>query len=91
MNDKIIGQVVNTVLEIRNIRQAVKYFSDKEVLSATRKLYGGKTDRSERNVDIVLKYGRPNFEQRGFIKKCQKSGEPFPIKKIQIKFTSKKK
>ncbi len=90
MSDSEIGRVVNTVLEIKNVRQAVKYYSPTEVLCVTRKLFRGKIDRRD-NIDLVVKIGKPNFEQRAFIKKCKKAGEPFPIKKIQIKYVPIKK
>ena len=91
MLDKDIGRVVNTVLEIRNVHCAVKYFSEKEVISATRRIYNGKIDRRDKSVEILVKIGKPNYIQCEFIKKCKKVGEPFPVKKIQIKYIPKKK
>ena len=64
--------------------RATKYVSENHVITATRKRYGGKILKRN-NIDIVLKIGRPNFAEREFIKLCKKAGEPFPIKKIQIK------
>lgn len=67
-------------------RQATKYFSEKQVVTATRRLYGGKIDKRDRSVEILFKVGSPNCREREFIKKCKKAGEPFPIKNIQIKW-----
>jgi hypothetical protein len=39
----------------------------------------------------VFTIGKPNYEEREFIKKCKKAGEPFPVKKIQVKFYNKSK
>lgn len=89
MDDKIIGRVVNQVLEIKGVRQATKYFSDKEVLNATRKTYGPKGKKrilKGDGVEIVLKWGKPNLAQRQFIKSCKKAKEPFPIKNIQLRY-----
>lgn len=91
MLDKDIGKVVNAVLENKNARNAVKYFSDKEVISASRVIYGGRIDSRDKSVTIVVKIGKPNFAQREFIKLCKKAKEPFPVKMIQIKYLPKKK
>jgi len=40
---------------------------------------------------MVLTIGRPNYAEREFIKLCKKAGEPFPVKKMQLKFYPKKK
>lgn len=65
-------------------RQAVKYVSPKEIVRATRRLQRGRVPCG--NIDIVLTIGRPNYKDRQFIKKCQKVGEPFPVKKIQLRY-----
>lgn len=71
--------------------RATKYLSEKEVVTATRKLFGNKIDKRDRNIEIILKIGRPNYIEREFIKQCKKAGEPFPVKKIQLKFPPKRK
>ena len=71
--------------------KVTKYFTDKDVATATRRCYQRKIDRRDTRVEILFKVGRPNFEEREFIKKCKKAGEPFPVKKIQIKYPPKKK
>lgn len=72
-------------------KRATKYLSSDLVVSAQRKSYGNKLDRRGHNIDIVLKIGKPNYAERDFIKQCKKAGEPFPVKKVQLKaFPSKK-
>ena len=71
--------------------KVTKYFTGKDVVTATRRCYGRKIDRRDTRVEILFKIGRPNFEEREFIKKCKKAGEPFPVKRIQIKYLPKKK
>ena len=82
MDYKIFSVLADMILVGGAVR-ATKYISEKEVVTATRKRYGGKVLRG--NAEIVFKVGKPNFKEREFIELCKKAGEPFPIKKIQIK------
>ena len=66
--------------------QATKYFSEQEVVRAVRRRYKGKIKKND--IYIIFKIGKPNFAERKFIKLCKKSGEPFPIKKIQLKLVA---
>ena len=65
--------------------KATKYISEKETVKATRKRFKGKIRKRERIVEIIFTVGSPNYEEREFIKKCKKTGESFPVKKIQLK------
>jgi len=91
---KIPRNVFFNLVEMLLITQAwkvTKYYSDKDVATATRRSYGRKIDKRATRIEILFKIGRPNFEEREFIKKCKKAGEPFPIKRIQVKYPPKKK
>jgi hypothetical protein len=66
--------------------KATKYISDKLTIKATLKRYKGKIPRKGDALDIVFTVGKPNYEERDFIKMCKKVGEPFPVKKVQLKF-----
>lgn len=46
----------------------------------------GKIYKRDKIIEIIFKVGKPNFKERMFIKQCKKVNEPFPIKKIQIKW-----
>lgn len=70
-------------------RMATKYVSEKEIVRATRRRYRGKIVKNAKNTDIVLTLGRPNYRERIFIKRCRAAGEPFPIKKIQLRLPSR--
>lgn len=65
--------------------KAVKYINEKMTVKATRKRFKGKILKNERRIEIMFTVGQPNYEERDFIKKCKKTGEPFPVKKIQVK------
>lgn len=86
---RIFSDLAEVLLTI-NAWKVTKYYSDKDIARATRRMYQGKIGSGKR-IEIEFTIGRPNFEEREFIKKCKKSGEPFPVKKIQIKYPPKKK
>lgn len=80
--DKFVGETVNFLVDTSS-RKATKYVSDKLVINATRRTYGGKIVKG--NIEVVLKIGKPNYAERQFIKLLKKSKEPFPVKNIVTK------
>lgn len=78
----VIAQLIKLTLNGSVIR-ATKYISEKEIVRAVRRTYGGKM---RGNAEIHLTIGVPNYQEREFIKKAKKAKESFPIKKIQIKY-----
>lgn len=82
---KLIGQLVEIIVE-GEAKKVTKYLSPKLVVKATRH---GKVDRRSTQVHVLLTLGRPNFTERQFIKKCEKAGERFPVRKHQIKWPKK--
>lgn len=85
-----IAKVVEQLIE-SGAHKATAYLSDKFIVNATRRLFKYRTPGKTENVQILLIVGKPNYTQRLFIKQCKKAGEPFPIRKIQLKFPAKKK
>ena len=83
MAGTVFHQLVDALLTT-GAYKATKYLTAKEVAKATRTRYKGKFHDSGR-LEILFTMGRPNYEEREFIKKCKKAGEPFPVKKIQLK------
>lgn len=81
-NGKIYCEVLDYVIAGEAVK-ATKYMAPNHIIRASRKTYKGKFGRG--NIEIVLTIGKPNFLEKEFIKKCKKVGEPFPIKKIQLK------
>jgi hypothetical protein len=75
-----MGKVMDLVL-FSGMKHAVKFIQPDHVLKATRR---GKDNRAN-HIEILVTVGKPNFRERAFIKACKKAGEPFPIKKIQVK------
>lgn len=71
--------------------KATKYFNDNDKLTvkATRKLFnynGRKVDKRLRSTEIMVTIGRPNYEEREFIKKAKKAGQSFPAKAVLVKY-----
>lgn len=68
--------------------KATKYVSPTMTVKATRH---GRPRRNEKKITMVLTIGRPNYAERRFIKDCRKAGEPFPVRKVQLKFAPRRK
>ena len=77
--------LAKAILEDGAIR-AVKYCSPKLTVKATRRLTRKKIDKRNKHVEILFTVGPPNFDERIFIRQAIKAGEPFPIKKLQLKW-----
>ena len=69
------------------VRKATVYLSEDTVVKATRRHRGAKNSRT---TELILTLGRPNYEERAFIKTCKKAGEPLPVRKVQLKFFPKR-
>lgn len=80
---KICEKVIEPIVR-GGIIKATKFIDEKFVIRATRKCFNKKICKGD--IEIILKIGKPNFEERIFIKNAKKAGEPFPIKKIQLKW-----
>ena len=88
MNIQQCAAVLEAVLQEKVVK-ATKYLSPKEIVRAVRRTYGGRIPRG--NVEITLTIGKPNYDERAFVKTLVKAGEPFPMKKIQLKFERAKR
>jgi hypothetical protein len=82
----IYEKLMETILA-PGIKKAAYFHSEKEVAKVTLR---GKRDKRDRHSTFLVTIGRPNYDEREFIKKCKKAGEPFPVKKIQVKLEVKK-
>ncbi len=81
--DRVIDALLTQYAGKSPARRATLYVDHDYVISAC--LQQRPHKRALRHT-IVLKIGRPNFREREFIRACKKAGEPFPVKKIQLKF-----
>jgi wobble nucleotide-excising tRNase len=81
---KVFSELAECIL-VDGAYKATKYINEKLTIKATRKRYKGKRLWGHA-IDIIFTVGKPNYEEREFIKMCKKAGEPFPVKKMQVKF-----
>lgn len=83
----VVGDLVGHVLSSLNVKRATKFLSPGMVVKAT---YVGKPGGRARAHHVKVTIGSPNYAEREFIKQCKKAGEPFPVKKVQLKFVKGK-
>ena len=81
-----VKQVVTAVFG--GARRATKYLSPKWIVRATAPNF--KRSNDVRHGQMVLTIGRPAYAERQFIKAAKKAGEPFPVKKVQLKMPRKR-
>ena len=77
-----IARVVEAVLELQ-CRKAFIVLSPDMVVTAARR---HPPRRNARSTTVVLTVGKPNYAVRKFIRMCRAAGEPFPVRKIQLKW-----
>lgn len=72
-------------------RSATKYLDQNTTVRVSRKIFkrGGKRRGTDETLLVTL--GRPNYSARQFVKACKRAREPFPVRKIQLKFPIKRK
>jgi hypothetical protein len=87
--DAVGVEAAISALLIRGAKRATVYRSPRLVVSAQRVMFQGRIDGRDSRATIVVKIGAPNFAERKFIKACQKAGERFPVRKVQLKFPPK--
>lgn len=69
-------------LHIKRVKTATHYASPTRVVRVTEV---GKWRKRGRALHFRITLGKPNYATRRFIKNAVKAGEPFPIKKLQLK------
>ncbi len=79
--ERAISQVAAAIIRY-DVKQAVKYLLPDYTVKAT--VQGNPDGRSHQRT-MLITYGRPNYAEREFIKLAKKAGEPFPIRKVQLR------
>ena len=64
---KIFSDLTKVLLAV-GAWKVTKYYTDKDVVTATRRCYGRKIDKRDTRVEILFKVGGPNFVKRIQIK-----------------------
>ena len=80
-----ISHLAAVLLDSGAVR-ATKYLGEKLTVKGKLKTYRGAINTRARTAEILFTFGAPNYAERQFIAKRRKSGEPFPVKKVQLKF-----
>lgn len=80
----VIGNVVKTLLE-SDAAKVTAFLSPNLTVKASRVMFGGRIDKRDARADVRVTIGVPNYAERRFIKACKDAGEPFPIKRLQVK------
>ena len=88
IDTKWIATVAAILIATKDAKSAIKYLSDKLVVKAA---WHNKPKANNRGETMVVTFGKPNYREMAFIKNLKKAGEPFPVKKIQLKFYPIKK
>lgn len=89
--EKAIVEVFRAFYEHPKAYRVTKYISEKLTVKVSLPRYKANKNKPAPKTygkfqgTIVI--GRPNYEQRQFIKLCKKAGEKFPVKKVQLKLT----
>ena len=81
------GRVLDTLIAT-GARRATSYLDENTIVRATAQR---RPDKRSRSQTYLLTIGKPAFLDRRFIRMAKKAGEPFPIKKVQLKFWPEKK
>lgn len=83
-----LTQAMHAMFNNPDARSATKYISPTERVTVTRLF---RTNRRNTRESLLVTYGAMNWAGRLFVKACQKAGEPFPVKKVQLRFWPKRK
>lgn len=84
---KAFSKVVN-VLIASDAKSATLYLEPRLVVRAT---WRHKPKANHLREELVLTFGAPNYLETIFSKQAVKAGEPFPIRKVQLKAWPKKR
>lgn len=85
---KALSQCFSVLSKTPDAWKVVKYLSPKETVVVARRRFAG---RRRPHEYLVVSIGPPNYESREFIKTCKAAGEPFPVKRVQIKRMPKRR
>lgn len=69
-------------------RSATVYLDTKTRVTAT---HVHRPDRRSRSTTISVTFGGLNWAGREFVKACKKAGEPFPVRRVQLRHWPKKR
>ena len=80
--------MVCSAIQATGAKTVIKIIDEKTVVKAT---YRFKPKGGNNREELVVTFGAPDYRTAQFIKRCKQAGEPFPVKKVQLRFWPKKK
>lgn len=80
---KAITKAIDALVATKS-HSATVYISEAATVRVTRLRYRGRRF-DHRKLEVRLTIGRPNHAARKFIRLAKAAGEPFPIRKVQLK------
>ena len=81
--------MIDWMMEQLQSSKAIKQVVYFESPTHTEKVTRQKRECIGQQVTFLVTIGKPNYAERKFIEKLKQSGEPFPVKKLQLKFYPK--
>ena len=81
-------QKVCAALLAGDCKSAIQYIDTKTVIKAT---WMYKPNGRNSRETIIISFGVPGYREAAFVKACVKAGEPFPVKKVQLRPYPKKR
>ncbi len=86
--ENAVARCIRELLANTDVYRATSFIHGKLVVNVTRTFrFDGRNSRET----FVITYGRPNYAECKFINTCRVAGEPFPLKRIQLKFYPQKR
>lgn len=87
------GHCVQSLIANPTMRKATKYIDPKIVVKATRQRGNKPYARadSKRRETFLVTIGRPNYEEREFIKDCAAADVMIPLGRVQLKAYPKRR
>lgn len=89
-----LNKMLTILLEDLTLRKVTKYVDYNLILSVSAVVYRQERKRGKRGNEtdnFLIKFGRPNYAERRFIKICKAAGESFPVKKLKLTYLRKVK
>lgn len=80
---RVVGRVY-AALAHSPAKSATTIVDRDRVITVTR-IGTKRTHGRSRSTSVVVTVGKPNYRWRAFLKQCVAAGEPFPVKKVQLR------
>jgi len=82
-----IENIIDMMKADKGIKTISKFMARDSVIRVSRSINPrkGKSRAKPQSETFLVTLGKPNYDARQFIKLCIKAGEPFPVKRPQIK------